>query len=625
MIKVSVFDSLTNTSNPKQTDLFKVLNLIKTGGTMKSELIRLRGLEGDEYKAVKKKLPIILFNGTFGNRSKDGIINGSGLLTLDFDEGSQADLEALRESLNGESYTVSTFASPRGQGRFKALIHIPITSSDTEYKEYFAALEKKYPTLDKSGKDISRANFFSFDPDMYVNEKPTVWAKRLGRKIKDRSSIKSTVKDWGSVNNALRKIEDAEEGFKHLSRTKIGFLFGGWIAAKQISHPDAMKLLEAAVEKNTSDLKGAMKTIEDCVSAGMNQPLTMTAQKEVLKMEFSAPRRYVPMSEVMDDVMEFYENGYQKGWDIGFDCARYNISILAGSTSYWYAAPYQGKSQVWHEILMNITEAQVGDGNPFYNLILSPETGDVAQVYGELISIYAKKAFVGDFKMTKVEMKVAADFIARHFLLLDYGGDAATMADILIQAEAAEREFGIKFNTLTIDPMNYLDFDEGKYSRRDLVIARDLSLFLADARKNNRHNALITHARDQSVLTNNEKQRYYPVVTPREILDGQQFFRKGMAMASIYRPIDTEGKPLPDSNGELAEDNETNVWIQKAKPKGIGKNGMFKLYYDFKANRYYEIDSDGNEWFAWKVPRGFHVEPISVSNDKAISLPWRDD
>lgn len=614
MNEITVFKELLSTSNPIYSNVFKILESIRTGGELKTEIERIRTLRGDNYKEAKKKLPIICFGGKFGARNKDSIISGSGILILDYDNGTEDELNDKRKELQEGSYTLSLFSSPKGMGRFKALIRIPITSSDVEYKKYFAALSKTHKGADQSGKDIVRACFFTYDPNIYINKNATVWDRQYETPKQKKEVTKYTVRNWGAVTSALKKIEEAEDGYKHLARTKIGYLFGGWVSAKEINYSEAIKLLEDAVSKNTTDLRAAMKTIKDCVEKGMEQPLNMSEQRAVLDMEFVAPRRYKPMVEVWDGVQDFYKNGYKRGWDIGFDCAKDYLTILEGSTSYWYGAPYSGKSQVWHEILMNITESKVGNGENFYNLMLTPETGNIEHIYGELISIHAKQSFVGNFKMDEKDMMTSADFVSKYFLILDYDGEAVTMKDIMVQAEAAEREFNIKFKTVTIDPMNYIDFDEGRYSRRDLVIARDLDYLLANARTNNRHNAIITHAKDQAPITNKDGQRYYPVVSPREILDGQQFFRKGMAMCSVYRPLDVKGEPIPNESGIPAEENETQVWVQKSKPKGIGKNGMFKLYYDWQKNRYYEIDDLGREYYAWGKPKNSEAKLTPLPN-----------
>jgi hypothetical protein len=56
-------------------------------------------------------------------------------------------------------------------------------------------------------------------------------------------------------------------------------------------------------------------------------------------------------------------------------------------------------------------------------------------------------------------------------------------------------------------------------------------------------------------------------------------------MISVWRPP----FKLKDENGEPYEENEVHLTIQKYKPKGVGKRGTCKLYFDVTANRYYEL------------------------------------
>ena len=605
---ITIFKKLTDTSNPIYADLYSVLESIKTGGDLKDELIRIRSLEGDEYKEAKKALPVIMFTGTFSTRSKDGAMAGSGMAVLDFDDGTEEELNTIRATLREKEYTLSLFSSPRLKGRFKALIRIPVITSDTEYKKYFAALQREYKTIDKSGKDFSRCAFFSYDSDIYINKDAKVWDKQYETPREKKKTQQYQVKDWANVNKALRKIEDSGEGERHLVRTKIAYLFGGFVANKEISYQEAYNLIENAVAKNTTDLKMAMQTVKDCMQAGMDKPLNMSEQRRTLEMTVGLGRRYKPMSEVMDGVVDFYEQGYKRGWEVGWDAANPAISLLRGSTSYVYGSPFSGKSQVTHEMLINICKDEEKQGRDVYCVLLTPETGDVNQVYGELISIAAGKAFTGEYKMDRETLDKWSDFVARHFIVLDFDGDDAKMPDVFAQVEAIEREFNIHIDIVVIDPLNYISIDEGKFSRRDIAISKDLDFLLADARRNNRHNIIVTHSKDQSIERNADGQSYYPIVSPRQILDGQAFFRKAMLMISVYRPIDIKGLPLPDENGNPADVNETQLWIQKAKPKFSSEIGCVKLFYDFKRNKYYEKDEQGREFFAWGEPREQEVK-----------------
>lgn len=614
-MKVSIFTSIKQTTKPQHTSTKTVLDLIRTGGKQKEFLMALREMPEDEYKKRKTELPIILFGGTFSQRNKESLMGGSGLLTLDFD--GVEDLTGLRDELTSKPYMYSVFLSPSGRG-YKALVRIPIVKTDEEYKKYFAALKREFKTVDVSGKDISRSCFFSYDPEIYINTNCELWDTKYETPKQKTENKPYQVKNgaWGNINTALRKIEDSIEGEKHNVRTKIAYLFGGYVSSGSMTYEDAYRLLEGAVSKNTSDLKSAMQTIKDCLDAGMAEPLNMTEQRRVLDMKVGLGRKYKPMSETFDGVRSFYEKGYQRGWEIGWSVGNPYVSLLRGSYSIWHGQPFSGKSQVIHEILVNIVKWEVNNGNEdIYIAMLSPETGDVNQVYGELISIAAQQSFIGDYKMDEDTMIKWADFISKHFIVIDFEGETASTQDLFQQVEAIEREFGIKVSIVSIDPANYLSVDEGRHSRRDLAVGKDLDFILADARKNNRHNIVVTHDRDQQIQTNKDGQMYFPMAHAKQMMEGQQLHRKGMLIVCVYRPLDIKGRPLPNDSGIPAEENETQVWIQKAKPRGCSEVGMFKLFYDFKKNCYYEIDDLGREYYAWGEPRNESAQPLQINPD----------
>lgn len=607
MNEITVFKHYSDTSSPICVDVFKVLNQIRTGGDKKRVIDEIRSLEGDEYKEAKKNLPIICFGGEFSRRSKEGLINGSGILTLDFDDGSLESLQNTRKIIEKDSCTIAAFSSPRERGRFKALMRIPVTNSDTEYKKYFAGLQKKYKNIDKSGKDISRATFFTYDPDIYINKDATVWDKQYETPKEKIKTQQYQVKDWDSVNIALRKIEDSSEGEKHTVRTKIAYLFGGWIKAGDISYQEAYNLIEGAVSKNTTDLKSAMKTVKACLSAGMDKPLNMSEQRQTLQMKVGLGRLYKPMSEVYDEVLDFYRNGYKKGAQIGWNCAKDKLTLLKGSTSLGFAAPFSGKSQFQNEVFVNIARTE---GWTF--VICSPETGDVAQIYGELISISAKQSFVGDYKMDEDTLQEHANFIAKHFIVIDSQGKDFYLRDFYTQVEAIEREFKVKVDCTCVDPYNVLAMDlSSNNGREDKAMGKDYDLMLNDARVNDRHNVIITHVRDQQIQKVGD-QMFFPPPHPREMSGGQMSYRKGMLIWSAYRPVDLKGVPLMNENGEPYRENATIIRIHKSKPKGVAQVGSFELYYDFKKNSYYEIDE-----FTGKQLYALEEQPKKVTLEEA--------
>ena len=578
--KISVYENIKEVKNGYTITVKTALDRIKTGKSKELLLDIRKAKTKKEKNALKANLPSVTFSGTFTERNDESLKEASGYMVLDFDD--VKSVEAKKKELSNNSYVFACWESPSGNG-VKALIKI---ANPKKFKEHFKEVEKEFKGIDPSGKNISRVCYESFDPDIYINQNAKVFSK-----VPQQDGY--TVKNWDSVNKALRKIEDSIEGEKHDVRIRISYLFGGWVASGEMTYDDAHRLLINAVLKNTEDPELAIKDVEDSLREGMKSPCSMTKQNEILSMRVGVGKLWVTMTDVAKEVEEFQRKGYERGESCGFSSADDYISFLPSAVTYIYGAPYSGKSNFTHEVCMNLSESK-----GWKWVLLTPETGTPAQVYGELMSIKAKKSFVAG----GVVDQEAARFVRDHFIVLDTKGAEFYLKDFCNQVEGIERELNIKINGTVIDPHNYLDFDLNL--REDRAIGKDLDLMLADARKNARHNILVTHVRDQQLrfIKDNQGQvsrSYYPAASPREIQYGQIFFRKGMQMISAWRPLDIEGEPLPDSTGVDYDSNETHFIVHKSKPKGIGKTGTFKLWYDVDKNRYYEKAANGEPKYAF--------------------------
>jgi hypothetical protein len=133
----------------------------------------------DARNELKKSLPCYLFSGTFSARKDDSLVEHSGLICLDFD-GFKDDetLKTWRETLESNEFTMAVFTSPSGNG-LKSIVKIPKCDKD-EHKLYFIALEKYFESeyFDKTSKNISRACFESYDPNIFVNMDSTEWTQK---------------------------------------------------------------------------------------------------------------------------------------------------------------------------------------------------------------------------------------------------------------------------------------------------------------------------------------------------------------------------------------------------------------------------------------------------------------
>lgn len=158
-------------------------------------------------KVLKNDLPYLTFSGTFTKRSNDCLKNHSGLIVLDFDGLEDEKLIELKTSFKEIDWVCACWVSPSGNGLkvlVKILNHLHLESF-LELQEFF--LGNFSQDLDESGKDVARACFMSWDPELYFNPNSAVFeAKEKGeplvmvqeksvRLLKKEVSISGQLKD----------------------------------------------------------------------------------------------------------------------------------------------------------------------------------------------------------------------------------------------------------------------------------------------------------------------------------------------------------------------------------------------------------------------------------------------
>lgn len=159
----------------------EILHEIKTGKYRPGITYLRKSLAENKleaYEKAKKSLPAFTPSGKFvGGRKMEFLEAYSNFIILDIDKLSQTDLQNAKHKANQSEYTYASFISPSGNG-LKILVKVNTTKED--HKETFLAIQKHYETLlnhviDKSGKDITRLCFYSFDDNLYQNEAAKVF------------------------------------------------------------------------------------------------------------------------------------------------------------------------------------------------------------------------------------------------------------------------------------------------------------------------------------------------------------------------------------------------------------------------------------------------------------------
>ena len=158
-----------------------ILEEIKTGKYRPGIVYLRKSLaenKTEAYNKAKKSLPAFTPSGKFvGGRKLEFLANYSNCIILDIDKLSAADLQNAKHLANQSEFTFASFISPSGNG---LKILVKINSDKADHKEAFLLVQAHYENIlkleiDKSGKDVTRLCFYSWDENLYLNEKATTF------------------------------------------------------------------------------------------------------------------------------------------------------------------------------------------------------------------------------------------------------------------------------------------------------------------------------------------------------------------------------------------------------------------------------------------------------------------
>jgi len=294
-------------------------------------------------------------------------------------------------------------------------------------------------------------------------------------------------------------------------------------------------------------------------------------------------------------------HGNPKGNLTGFKSFDEYYSIKYGAFTIILAEPHNGKSELGFEICIN---QAIKFGKK--SLVYSPETGTVADIYAELIYKYLGKPIQRSlpYSATDKEYYRALAWVDEYFSIIDSDEKAYSYQEIMSLCTNEDLIF--------VDPNNEVvhDFQGAYQGRQDIYIEDIMAQIRRFCKKKDKHMIITMHpASQQAIFDPETKKSYYGMPRSRMAAGGQAWFRKAMGWINMWRPPtfinDSDGMPYPE--------NIVIVEIEKAKPKGIGKKGTFPLYFDFKRNRYYEYNGDGNEQYAFD-----HEKNVSYAAPNAI-------
>ncbi|WP_332031352.1 BT4734/BF3469 family protein, partial [Kaistella sp.] len=257
----------------EQKDILKILDDIKTG-TYRNAITYLRkSLAEDKKEAAeraKKSLPAFTPSATFkGGRKMEFLISYNALVVLDIDKITKEKLTESKEKLQNNEFVFAAFTSPSGNG---LKIFVKVSTDKTEHKETFLKLQEYFENLlqleiDKSGKDITRLCFFSYDPELYLNENSkefSVIESREQPEIEKPAPTPSTQLPASDNYDALYAhcIQFTEKKYQFVegSRNYFVFTLANNLNRKGVPESLALGYILADYDYNTQEVMTAVKS-----------------------------------------------------------------------------------------------------------------------------------------------------------------------------------------------------------------------------------------------------------------------------------------------------------------------------------------------------------------------------
>ena len=296
---------------------------------------------------------------------------------------------------------------------------------------------------------------------------------------------------------------------------------------------------------------------------------------------------------------------------------KYRLSLSRGYPVYLAGEPHHGKSTFTYELLMQLSER-----HGYKHFCYFGEAGYPEDVYAELCELYIGKHFSSvyngtrenPYAMSENERMQAEHFVNEHFYILPV--ENRMTADHFYKAlEVAQTQYGVTFDTAVIDPIYDLD----DFEAREKSINQLLKKINRHCFESQRIDFVVNHVSEPD--RQKETNKRLPA-KPDQWYGGKVWFRRAFLQLLIHRPTPR----LSTVSDERIEENEAHIYVQKAKPNGIGTLGQIKLFFDWRSKRYYEVTPAGYENYAKssrlykekEKPKKVEVQTITASPSEAF-------
>jgi hypothetical protein len=580
-MQITIFKNIFS-KEPHFITVDKALERIKLGASKALVLDIRLALDKEKANKLKLNLPSICFSGKFGvDRKDEQLVQHSGFLVLDFDDIS--DLRDKQTEIIQKDFVYACWVSPSGNG-LKALVKI---TDGKKHREHFQSLQEIFPEIDRSGINVSRVCYESFDPDIYVNEKAVVFtkAKKIEKIVVNEIE---TIDDSENFRRILKWLTNKNDAFVTGERNTYIFKLASACCRFGINEEAALSLISAEYlvsnDFTMSEMRGAVKS-----GYRANRAIAGSAilQKEKLvnkatNYEIDVKKEFIDEKEgnyrvedvvygidVKDKALLINQNGFDKVMGVGikeldylFKPKRGEITLLTGIGNYGKTA-WQ-KSQLLSRIVMYGEKIAT----------FSPEDTPAEEYFHDYVEMLlgCECTPFNPNRPANDIYEAAYDYISKHIFYIS--AEMLSPTPQYIKEKFLELIVQEKVDFCCIDPFNQMTNDyKGFGGRTDKYLETLLADFSRFAKKNDVYFWVIAHPK----LMERDRSGNYKCPDVFDVNDGAMWNNKMDNMTVYHRPF-----AQTDPSSPLAEFHS-----KKIKKKSVGRKGFIMVEYIWERRRFF--------------------------------------
>ncbi len=573
---ITIFKNIFS-KEPNYISVDEALKRISIG---RSELLvsEIRStVDKEKANKIKLNLPSICFSGTFKKDRQDiDLIQHSGFIVLDFD-----DVENLREKqtdIISNKYCYACWISPSGKG-LKVLVKI---ADGTKHREHFQALQETFPGIDRSGINVSRVCYESYDTEIFINKQAAIFNKTkktekiTAKEAKDNEDeIFSNILKWlsnrndafvsGERNSFIFKLASACCRFGIAEDVANYFIAKEFLSGSEFTKTEADRAIRSGYKSNRSSFGSAQFDKEILVDK--------TTRKEVeidpaLFDESIRPRDVIYGIDVKEQALKIYDTGYEKlmginvlDFDYHFKPKRGEITLISG-----YGNSGKSTLKKWYQTMrVLLYEEKFGT--------FSPEDNPPEEYYHDFVEVLlgCDCTPANPNRPPRDVYERAYDWISKYVFYI-YPKNAQPTPDY-IKERFLELIIKEKIDGIDIDPFNRLANDYKNFAGRDKYLEFHLADFARFAQNNNVYCWIIAHPK----MASKSGDGNYPCPDVFDIHDGSMWNNMMDNILIYHRPF-----AQTEPQNPTAEFHSKKIRRQKS----VGKKGFFLFQYDFKTRRF---------------------------------------